>query len=264
MHEKPGTRRRQVPAVSRAVAILRLLGRSAEPVGVSRIARELGLVPSTCLHILRVLTDEGLVEFDRHSKRYSVGIGILPIARDAIQRNGFAQLIEPRLTELSLDFGATAIGTRLTAQGHMVVVAISRAPLPLRLHVELGSRFPALIASTGRCHAAINLQEVGEVELRARFDGLRWDNPPPFDRWLQEVEQARLDGYAVDSNCYINGITLMAVPFLDRAGRMTHSMVALGISERIEAVGTSTITARMLRLRDQVSALLLDGWQPAG
>ncbi len=263
MDETPGTRRRQVPAVSRAVAILRLLGRSAEPAGVSRIARELGLVPSTCLHILRVLTDEGLVEFDRHTKRYSVGIGILPIARDAIQRNGFAQLIEPRLTELSLDFGATAMATRLTAQGHMVVVAISRAPLPVRLHVELGSRFPALIASTGRCHAAINLHEVGEVELRARFDALRWDNPPPFDQWLREVEQARLDGYAVDRSCYINGITLMAVPFLNRAGRMTHSMVALGISETIEAAGVSTMTSRMLRLRDDVSALLLDGWQPA-
>ena len=264
MNETPSTRRRPVPAVSRAVAILRLLGRSAEPAGVSRIARELGLVPSTCLHILRVLADEGLVEFDRHSKRYSVGIGILPIARDAIQRNGFVQLIEPRLTGLSLDFGATAIATRLTAQGHMVVVAISRAPLPLRLHVELGSRFPALIASTGRCHAAINLREVDRAELRARFELLRWDSPPPFERWLWEVEQARLDGYAVDRSCYIGGVTFLAVPFLDRAGRMTHSMVALGLSERIEAVGISTTAARMLELRDEVSSLLVDGWPPAG
>ena len=57
---KPGPasdsdRLRPVPAVSRAVSILRLLGRSAEPLGVKSIADQLGLVPSTCLHILRVL-----------------------------------------------------------------------------------------------------------------------------------------------------------------------------------------------------------------
>ena len=262
MQGNPSTRRRQVPAVSRAVAIMRLLGRAAEPTGVSRIARELGLVPSTCLHILRVLTDEGLVEFDPHSKRYSVGIGILPIARDAIQRNGFAHLIEPRLTELSRAFGATAIATQITRSSHMIVIALSRAPLPLRLHVDLGSRFPALIASTGRCYAALNLREVAENELRARFDALRWDDPPPFKAWLREVEQARLEGYAVDGGCYISGVTMMAVPFFGPAGRMTRSMVALGITERIEAIGVPAIAARMLVLRDEVSALLVDGFAP--
>ncbi len=45
---------------------------------------------------------------------------------------------------------------------------------------------------------------------------------------------------------------------------MTHFTAALGLSERIEAAGTSTSTTRMLRPRDEVSALLLDGWQSAG
>ena len=45
----------QVPAVSRALAILRLLGKSETPMGVQEIARALELIPSTALHILRVL-----------------------------------------------------------------------------------------------------------------------------------------------------------------------------------------------------------------
>ena len=68
-----GQRVRQVPAVTRAVAILRLLGRSDEPLGVHAIARALALIPSTCLHILRVLVAEGLVAFDPGTKRYRVG-----------------------------------------------------------------------------------------------------------------------------------------------------------------------------------------------
>src|SRR3990172_10262009 len=58
-----GRQLRAVPAVTRAVAILRLLGRSEESLGVHAIARALGLVPSTCLHILRVFVAEALVAF---------------------------------------------------------------------------------------------------------------------------------------------------------------------------------------------------------
>ena len=59
-----------VPAVSRAAAILRLLGRTAEPQGVQAIARSLNIIPSTCLHILRTLVIEELVAFDPNTKLY--------------------------------------------------------------------------------------------------------------------------------------------------------------------------------------------------
>ena len=251
--------RRKVPAVSRAVTILRHLGKSAEPLGVNRLARELGLVPSTCLHILRVLTDEGLVAFDPRSKRYAIDIGILPIARSAIQRNGFASLIEPRLTELSRSFGGTAAATQLADTDHMVVVALSRSSLPFRLQVDLGSRFPALISATGRCHAAFNLGELPEQRLRSRFAKLDWDHPPDFESWKREVARTRAEGFAIDRGSYISGVTILAVPFFDRHGHMTHSIVAIGISERMEAMGPSSMVAEMLRIRDEVSELLIGG-----
>lgn len=251
-------RRRQVPAVTRAVAILRRLGAAPEPMGVNQIARELGLVPSTCLHILRELVDEGLVAFDPRSKRYTIDVGILPIARSAIQRNGFASLVEPRLTELSLGFGGTAVATQLSEPDHMVVVALSRAPVPFRLQVDLGSRFPALISATGRCHAAFNLADVADGELVARFERLKWDSPPAFPEWKREVERTREEGFAVDPGRYINGVTILAVPVFGRSGRMTHSIVVIGISERIDAIGSEKIARDMLRLRDEVASQLIE------
>ena len=54
----------KAPAISRAAAVLRLLGKSDAPLGVQTIARELGLVPSTCLYVLRALVAEEFVSFD--------------------------------------------------------------------------------------------------------------------------------------------------------------------------------------------------------
>ncbi len=246
---------RRAPAVTRAVAVLRRLGALAAPVGVNPLARDLGLVPSTCLHILRVLVEEGLVDFDPATKRYQIGVGILPIARNAIQRNSFATLATPALEDLSSRFGVTAVATQLLELQQMVVVAISQARLPYRLSAELGSRFPALISATGRCVAAYS--GLDEAALRERFERLKWANPPSFETWRGQVDQARAAGYGVDAGDYIAGVTIVAAPFFDGEGRATRSLVVIGISEALANVGVPEIAAEMLRLRDEIAERLL-------
>src|SRR3546814_10678011 len=54
----------KAPAISRAAAVLRPLGKSNVPLSLQAIARELGLVPSTCLYVLRALVAEEFVAFD--------------------------------------------------------------------------------------------------------------------------------------------------------------------------------------------------------
>ena len=82
----PGGCARFPPSRDR-IAILRLLGRSPEPMGVKAIAQSLAMVTSTCLHILRVLVDEELVKVDA-TKRYSLGLrhALARAQRDREQR----------------------------------------------------------------------------------------------------------------------------------------------------------------------------------
>lgn len=223
---------RPVPAVTRAVAVLRLLGRSDAPLGVKAIAQELGMVTSTCLHILRVLVDERLVGVDA-TKRYSLGPGMLSLARAVIERNPFPRLAQPVLDELSARWGVTAIGVEIVGVDHMVVVALARAHAPFSLHVDVGSRFPALISATGRlvaAHAGLD-----EKELERRFKALRWEQAPPYPAWRAEVESVRRKGCSLDRGNYIAGVTIVAVPVFDGRRRMTHALVAAGVSDRLDA-----------------------------
>ncbi len=245
--------KRQVPAVTRALAILRQLARSDDPVGVNPLARNLGLVPSTCLHILRVLQDEGLVDFDPDTKRYSIGIGILPLARSALQKNSFSTLVQPRLSELSNRFGVTAIATQLAEPAQMVVIALSQSTLPFRLQVDFGSRFPPLISATGRLFAAYNKLE--PLLLRKEFDKLVWDHPPRFDDWLKQVEAARKLGYGVDQGVYISGVTVVAVPVFNREGKMVRSLVSIGISERLQSEDIPKLAKAMMEIRNEIQEL---------
>ena len=217
----------KAPAISRAAAALRLMGRSDIPIGVHTIARELGMVPSTCLHVLRALVAEHLVGFDPDTKRYSLDAGVLTLARQWLRRNRFSDLAQPAIDRIGRDHAVTALGVRIVGIDHMIVVALSQSGPNFQLSTQIGSRFPALISATGRCVAAFGGHP--EQEIEARFATLRWDDPPTLDVWKSQVEQTRLKGFALDEGNYISGVTVIAAPVWESGARLDHALVAIGI-----------------------------------
>lgn len=234
---------RPVPAVRRGIAILRFLGRNDAPMGVVAIARELGIVPSTCLQILRTLVMEELVSVDTESKRYTLDAGMLTLARSALRRDRFARIVQPVLDRISTRFEVTAIGVRVIGLRHMNVVAISHSDLAFRLHVDVGSRFPALISATGRCLAAFGGHS--DRAIKRAFTALRWDNAPDYDTWRREVEQTRRTGFGADEGNYIRGVTIVAAPVFDINETMTYGLALVGLSDQMRDAGLDNMGAEV-------------------
>lgn len=249
-------RLRAVPAVTRSIAILRLLGRQKTGLGVKAIADELGLIPSTCLHILRVLVAENLVRQDRDSKRYTLGSGMVSLARSALETAGFASVARPVLEDISGKWGLTVMGVELTPRDTMVVMVVARPDQPLQLHATVGSEFYDLTSATGRLVAAFG--GLALEDLRAGFRKVQWDQPLTFDEWAQEVEQARAQGWALDRDRYRSGITAFAVPVRTHAGAMSHSLVAMGLSSELQNVEPQALVADLQRAALQITHDLAD------
>ena len=83
------TRTGDVPAVRRASAMLWHLGHHPDGLSLSRIARDLEVLPSTCLHILRELGAARLVAYKAKDKLYRLGSGVLSLARQLTGQNRF-------------------------------------------------------------------------------------------------------------------------------------------------------------------------------
>jgi len=248
---------RAVPAVTRAVAILRLLSRSRTPQSLKAIAESLELVPSTALHIVRALVTEDLLQVDPQTKRYRLGVGMLPLARAVLENADFPSLVRPKLDDLSSRYGVTAIGVEVPDLDNMIVVALARSEAPVRLHVDVGSRFPALISATGRCVAAFSGQPVKEIEKRFRL--LRWHNAPTYDTWRKEVDQARKQGFSIDRGNYIAGVTVVAVPVLNSAGTISHTLAAVGLGSQLDRASALALARDMRAAAQEVTAQLVPG-----
>src|SRR5262249_24602578 len=180
----------------------------------------------------------------RQPRASRLGSGMLPLARALLENGDFPSLVRPRLDALSSRYGVTAIGVELPDLDHMVVVALARAPAPVRLHVDVGSRFPALISATGRCLAALSERPWGEIERR--FRRLRWHKAPAYATWRREVDLARRQGFSIDRGDYIAGVTIVAVPVLDGRGTITHTLAAVGLGNQLDRA-TSLSLARDMR-----------------
>ena len=244
----------KAPAIARAAAVLRLLGRAESPLSLQMIARELGLVPSTCLYVLRALVEEKLVGFDPATKRYALGSGVLALARSWLRRDPFVSLAQPQLERMAREFDLNCVAVEIAGLDHIVVVAVAEGTGNFRLSTEVGSRFPALISATGRCIAASG--DYPAERLRARFDTLRWDNPPALEEWLDQIEQARRDGYGVDEGHYISGVTVIAAPVRTTQPKPTHALVATGLSRTIDRSGERIVGKALKAAADGLTGQL--------
>ena len=247
-------RESKAPAISRAAAILRLLGKSDTPLGLQTIARELGLVPSTCLNVLRALVVEQLVAVDPDTKRYSLEAGVLTLARHWLRRNQFTDLAQPVLDRLGQAFDVTMLGVHIVGLDHLIVVASSQTGNNFQLSAQIGTRFPALISATGRCLAAFG--DYPEEELKRRFDTLRWDEPPTFEEWREQVAETAQQGFAIDNGNYISGVTVLAAPVWKAQGQLSHALVAISIGNALKKKGLPELQQAMVTAANTLSRQL--------
>lgn len=220
-----------VGALSSGLSILRYLAIATQPMGVSRIARDLGLNASTCFNLLKTLVHERLVTFDDATKTYAIGIGLVELAKGALEQASFVRMLHPHLQEIAQRHGVTATLWQRTSDERVVLVDRADNPSAIRVHMSIGQRLPMYIAALGRAMAAHS--GLSPLELRRRVSELRWEDGPSFDEYLADVDEARTRGYAVDTGRYVRGVTTVSSAVLDAGQRPIMAISAVGFSAQL-------------------------------
>ncbi len=78
------------------------------------------MIPSTALHILRTLVHEDLIVLEPNTKRYSLGTGILGIARDMLGGSNLVQAVQSHLENIAATFDIAAIAVELRSHEHII------------------------------------------------------------------------------------------------------------------------------------------------
>ncbi|MDC7985551.1 IclR family transcriptional regulator [Rhodoplanes sp. TEM] len=88
-------------SAARAIAVLNLIGRTPEDLGVREIARRLALPSSVVQRLINTLAEHGFLEQSPNDQKYRIGFSAFQVGQRYLARNGLQEASLPVLRELA-------------------------------------------------------------------------------------------------------------------------------------------------------------------
>jgi DNA-binding IclR family transcriptional regulator len=242
----------EIDVLRKAVLVLRALAENDRGIGVSELGRSLGIGKASVFRIVHTLVEHGLVRQDPDTKAYALGPGLIVLGQAAADGIDFRREARPAMQELTADSG---MPTYLNVPGTHDVVCLEHVPslAGINLYGREGHTMPY-----HACPSGLVLLAYGPAERLERVlaDGLRRYATRTIvgKRALrEELERVRLQGYSLGVDDLEEGVTSIAAPVRDLAGRVVGSLGVAGFSH-LFAGRADELTLRVQETAAAISA----------
>jgi DNA-binding IclR family transcriptional regulator len=244
--------------VQATLAVLDLLA-SRAPLGLSEMARELGIAKSTLHRICAVLVDrgwavrdaDGCFELGIRALRLGSGAASLPIV------TAFRTVAAEFLTRHD-----ETIALAVVDGGESLFIALEETSQPVRLVTHVGSKTPAFASASGRVvlasHAPGAVSAAFGGQLLVTPTGRRLNGVAELQAILAEVRE---QGYAENWEETADGLYAASVPIVNEGGVTLAALTTCIPMSRVTSERRTAILDDLLRLGATLSVLV--GWLPA-
>jgi IclR family acetate operon transcriptional repressor len=218
----------RLSSVRNAARLLKEFSRTDRELGVTQLARRLGLATSTSHRLLATLCDEGLLERGQALGTYRLGLKMYELGVTVFPNLDLHDAARPVLASLRQSTGETV---QMGVLDHLEVVYIERleSPQTLRMFSQAGHRLPAHATSTGKVLLGCLPPEV----LRQRL--LDWQPVRITQHTIVEksalVEELRRvaeRGWAQNLEEGAHGAASVAAPVRDEDGQVMAAVSVVG------------------------------------
>ena len=245
-----------VPAVAKAFRLLDLLSTSPEPLGVSELARRLGMGKSTVYGLVTTLQALGAVESADGTKRYRIGRGLHALATRSSGRHDLRTVARPFLERLAAQTEQTSFLGVVGAE-HVTILDLVHGRPTMSVSAPVGAAIPLLAGAVGKAVLA-----AWDPERRARFLA---DTPLPrfsprtivdATAYARAVDETIARGAALDVDEYVDGMRAAAAPVLGHGGQLAAVIWVAGFARNIDDAALDAIAAAVARDAREIGRLL--------
>jgi IclR family pca regulon transcriptional regulator len=248
-------------SLERGLAILSAFRTGRPLIGVSELARELGLGRSTTHRYVATLARLGYLRQDETSRRYQLGLRVLDLGFSALNSMELRDIAEPHLQQLSDETGHT-VNMAILDSAHIVYIvrcrssSVGQREIDLNLHV--GALLPAYCTSMGKVLLAHLPEGEREAALSRTDFSRRGPNTITTASTLEkELVHVRCSGFALNDEELAYGLRSIAMPIRTQTGEVT---AAVNLAAHRSMISIDDLVARLspaLRYTaDEISARL--------
>lgn len=223
-----------IQSVDRAIAILEAFTIHDSELGVTEVSKRVGLHKSTVHRLLASLAKGGLIEHNRRSRKYRLGIRLIELAGTMLSSRKLPQVVRPYLHHLSDTLEElTYLGFRVGDEQ----VNVEQVPGPHLVQSVgwLGRRTPLHCTSTGKIFLAHMPEEELERILAKGLPRLTAKTITDATELRYELERVREQGFATDFEELEEGTNAIAVPIVNTEGEVIAAIGVAGPTYRFTA-----------------------------
>ncbi|MBN2032769.1 MAG: IclR family transcriptional regulator [Deltaproteobacteria bacterium] len=221
------------PSVIKAFEILKLIASIKEGIGISEIARELGIAKSTVHGMTSALEEVGAVGRDPLTKRYTLGFTLFELGKTAYSQIELKDLARPFMEEL-MERTQTSVFLGLLNSDHVTILEIVEPRTELKITSPIGTTIPLFAGAAGKVFLAMMdenqaLRVIGSKGLTRYTENSITD----VDRYIEEIGSVKAKGFATDDEEYILGVRAVAAPILG-VGHAMSAIWAVGFKTSLD------------------------------
>lgn len=235
-NEAPGVPRPyNAQSLERGLLALALMRDSPRgELGLTELARDLGLHKSTVHRLLATLIRHDYVAQDPTTKRYRLGLGFLEPAHQAVEHLDVRRCALRHMHALAQESGES-VYLNVQAGSRALCIDEVVGPQGVTLGSNVGVALPLHATATGKCFLAwMPDADVDRVLGKDGLEAVTGHTIRDRELLLATLERVRGQGYAVNDEETEPGVRYAAVPIFDELGRVA---AAISVGAPILRVG---------------------------
>jgi DNA-binding IclR family transcriptional regulator len=227
--------------------------------GVSEIARRLGIDKSSVHRFLTALKHKGFVVDNPRTRRYSLGFRAMELGRALTLQMNLEQRALPFLRELRDALGETT-GLSVRVGYRRVHIVQMESPHEIRRSILIGTPLPLHIGANGKVLLAALPSEEREAVLAAALAEGPPLSPEAIADLKSELEATARQGYSITEGERVPGSRSMAAPVWTGRGDAI-ALVVSGPDSRFTAEAAAAAVPCLLDIARRLTRQL-GGHQP--
>jgi DNA-binding IclR family transcriptional regulator len=223
-----------VPALAQGLGILSLFGGDSRTLTAPEIARKLSLPRTKVFRLLQTLMSMDYLRCAPDKRHFSLGPALLGRGFEYLASLDMVEIAQPILQRLR---NQTGLSSHMAIRDGREIIYVSRfaARSTIASSVSIGTRFPVHATIMGR----MTIFEMGDKELERLF------RDQPLQRFTKQtpttlkalkalLAEDRARGYAVSQAFFESGVSAIAAPVRDSAGRVVAAINVTAVNAHID------------------------------
>lgn len=249
----------RLSSVTSALLVLKAFSVEEAEIGISSLAKRLGLAKSTVHRLAVTLASEGFLEQNPETGRYRLGLSLFTLGALARRRMDVSNVSRPLLGVLRDKHQEAATLAILSGASIMYLHNLeSGQAIGIRAHI--GDLKPATCTAEGRVLLAFSAPAVLAEVLKAGLVARTPKSITDPQALLDVLEEVRQSGYAIDDEESEAGMRCVAAPVRDISGKVIAAVGLAGPTQRLTKRDLRNIAPDIVATGEAVSVRL--GYRP--